>query len=246
MRACTKISDDSPYAVKEVIYMNEEVKDYQQNARREYEILQLLQPHSGIVEAFNFYEGKDKSQIVMERLTGCTIAEFREAKMSLSEEIVISMIRQLVQATEHMHMHKVVHRDLNPRNVFMQLEGRDMSKVTCQTRVKIIDFNVSRMKKSLDETDIEAAIESSPILNSFESSILKSDLLFPNRSNKIGTPIYRAPELCSMKASHYTQAIDLWGLGCIVYSLLVGKDAFTEGKQLSLDIRNGFFDKECT
>lgn len=51
-------------------------------------------------------------------------------------------------------------------------------------------------------------------------------------STKIGTPMYRPPEFCSMQMQGeiYTQAVDLWGLGCIMYALLVGSDPFPENR----------------
>lgn len=105
---------------------------------------------------------------------------------------MVLLIRQLVQAIEHMHLCRVVHRDLNPRNVFLELQGEEVS---FETKVKIIDFNVSRIlgpsNCNLDPTD-------------FDMSGDTSDLVFAHKSTKVGTPIYRAPELCSMKGKFYT------------------------------------------
>lgn len=40
----------------------------------------------------------------------------------------------------------------------------------------------------------------------------------------IGTPVFMAPELCTDE--HYTFKVDIWALGCMLYSLLAKKYLF--------------------
>lgn len=40
----------------------------------------------------------------------------------------------------------------------------------------------------------------------------------------LGTPMYMAPEL--IKDKEYTEKVDVWALGCIVYILLTGSPPF--------------------
>ena len=40
----------------------------------------------------------------------------------------------------------------------------------------------------------------------------------------LGTPLYMAPEL--VKQDMYTEKVDVWSLGCIVYQLLTGITPF--------------------
>lgn len=100
-----------------------------------------------------------------------------------------------------MHKQKVVHRDFNPTNVFL----------TDDNLIKIIDFNVSQL------IDAEKHI-----LPEGESKFKYS--LF----TKTGTPLYSAPELHT--AFRYTEAIDIWGVGIVLYLLLSGEVPFTEKK----------------
>lgn len=44
--------------------------------------------------------------------------------------------------------------------------------------------------------------------------------------NSRGTSSYRAPELLQ-EDSVFTETVDIWGLGCILFELVVGKRAFT-------------------
>lgn len=67
-----------------------------------------------------------------------------------------------------MHQNKVVHRDFNPKNVFLTIEGE----------VKIIDFNVSKL------------VEVEHNLNRQTESKFRYSLF-----TKTGTPVYTAPEM---------------------------------------------------
>lgn len=69
-----------------------------------------------------------------------------------------------------------------------------------QKEVKLIDFNISNSKNS-DSLNVE---------NKFTSVF----------HTQISSPLYCAPELRSM--SPYTESIDIWGLGIILFTMLFG------------------------
>jgi serine/threonine protein kinase len=46
------------------------------------------------------------------------IINFRRGDPLEAKEIVITM-KELLNALEHIHLNKVIHRDFNPRNVFV-------------------------------------------------------------------------------------------------------------------------------
>ena len=43
---------------------------------------------------------------------------------------------------------------------------------------------------------------------------------------KTGTPVYTAPELHS--SYRYSENVDMWGVGTILYMMLIGEPPFTE------------------
>jgi len=53
---------------------------------------------------------------------------------------------------------------------------------------------------------------------------------------QVATPVYSAPELLGLdsnsETSNYTNAVDIWSLGCVIYELLVGSKLFTSEFQL--------------
>jgi len=54
---------------------------------------------------------------------------------------------------------------------------------------------------------------------------------------QVSTQIYGAPEVLGLNStsetSVYTNAVDIWSLGCVIYELLVGTHLFTSGEQVS-------------
>lgn len=97
------------------------------------------------------------------------------------------------------------------------------------TKIKIIDFNVSKLYHTPLLLDSRSS-------NSDDSS-KQNDCddptkpIFELQSTRVGTPMYRPPEFMRLVGALYTQAVDLWGLGCVIYTLLTGDDPF--------DYRNG-------
>ena len=59
----------------------------------------------------------------------------------------------------------------------------------------------------------------------FEITDKKIKQQFDLTSARVGTHMYRAPEMVSRKKT-FSYAIDGWGLGCTLYFLLVGKPPF--------------------
>ena len=46
-------------------------------------------------------------------------------------------------------------------------------------------------------------------------------------SPRVGTPIYRAPEILQ-RGQMYSESVDVWAAGCCVYFMLVGHPPFQE------------------
>jgi serine/threonine protein kinase len=47
-------------------------------------------------------------------------------------------------------------------------------------------------------------------------------------SEGIGVVGYRAPELLAVEPVPYTNKVDIWALGCILFALVMGRDAFSD------------------
>ncbi len=82
--------------------------------------------------------------------------------------------------------------------------------VTTEGEVKILDFNVSKL--------IGGDSHKAPESSKWQYSMF----------TKTGTPIYTPPEL--HLDFRYSEAVDMWGVGTVLYTMLSGEVPFTEKK----------------
>jgi serine/threonine protein kinase len=116
------------------------------HAEREFAIMERLNGNKNIVKGEEYVPEQRRSRgyIVMEKIKGETILnmvaqteEQYHAKIGgpFSEDRARIIMRQIVNAVQYMHERGVIHRDMNPTNVFIVEDNL----------VKILDFNVSKL-----------------------------------------------------------------------------------------------------
>lgn len=129
--------------------------------------------------------------LVMPLLKGRTLAEALLGK-ALTLEESLGYLRDIGRGLVAAHEADVVHRDLKPQNVFLHEDGEG-------TRVKILDFGISR-------------------INTSPSSLTAAD-------RTLGSPQYMSPE--QLLGSKVDQRADLWSFGVIAFQLFARRLPFT-------------------
>ncbi|KAL4102442.1 hypothetical protein PRIC1_006187 [Phytophthora ramorum] len=172
----------------------------------EVELLQHLPQHPHIVgfrEAFWFLSDEAGAQIlvlILEYADGGDLEEYLRSPSGspLQEDEARRIFKQLAQAVNHLHSHRVVHRDLKCGNVFLFRSGR----------VVLGDFGTSKLLPPGAGTGAEQELEAQGLT-----------------STVVGSPLYMSPEL--LEGDPYGFATDIWSLGCVLYELFSGgKPAF--------------------
>jgi serine/threonine protein kinase len=110
--------------------------------QREVQILRQTS-HPGVVKYIDCYMNRGKVYIGMELCKGGNLKE-RLEKGKMSEEEGKKLIKQVLEALEHLHKHEIVHRDIKPENILFDLEGN----------AKITDFGLSRMMQAAQKMTI--------------------------------------------------------------------------------------------
>jgi len=126
--------NNSFVAIKEVDKTHYSPTD--SSLEREVYILSEVQ-HSNIVKLICTYVTPSKVFIVTELAAGGELLERIVEQGKFSEEDARSVIHQVLQGVEYLHMRKVVHRDLKLENILL-------SDKTPQATVKIADFGLAR------------------------------------------------------------------------------------------------------
>ena len=110
------------------------------------------------------------------------------------------MTLQLLRALEYIHSKGVVHRDLKLSNILItEAIINDGKHLSKRIFVKICDFGLAVRILHPDEEHFTLC----------------------------GTPNYIAPEIAAQRSSHGYPA-DLWSIGCLFYSMMVGEPPFEQ------------------
>eukprot|EP00927_Polykrikos_kofoidii_P026834 TRINITY_DN23827_c0_g3_i1.p1 TRINITY_DN23827_c0_g3~~TRINITY_DN23827_c0_g3_i1.p1 ORF type:complete len:594 (+),score=145.97 TRINITY_DN23827_c0_g3_i1:384-2165(+) len=159
---------------------------------REISILRTLK-HENIVQLHEMAQTSSGDPlIVMEYCQSSLLELLNSRKHDLSFSEVKYIIRQVLDATRHMHERGILHRDLATKNVLFNLSGE----------IKVCDFGISRFAFGQDE----------------EFGFVSAKNL--ENPNMIVSLPYRAVELLLGQAN-YGPALDVWAAGCILGEILL-------------------------
>ncbi|HEX3127877.1 MAG TPA: tetratricopeptide repeat protein [Thermoanaerobaculia bacterium] len=205
-----------PVAVKVMTGERARNLQYRASFRNEVQAVASLD-HPGIVLVFDHgevsREAEDASRgllpagspcLAMELADGGTLASI--ARETLDWPELRRILLALLDALAHAHARGVVHRDLKPSNVL--LFGDDPEGLPGQRRLKLADFGLAQafeLQVGPDSTDFVC-----------------------------GTPTYMAPEQLRGEWRDYGPWTDLYGLGCLAWSLAAGHPPFNETGLLQL------------
>ncbi len=170
-------------------------------ARLEIEALGRLR-HTNIVRALGAESTADgRPFLVLERLTGCTLAqelELRGGFLPVGEALAITA--QILSALSATHELGLVHRDVKPSNVFV------CQRVAGAPLVKLLDFGIARVTPD--------APPDAP-----------DPLALPTESGAVvGTPRYTSPE--GAKGDRVDQRADLYAVALVLYKMVAGRGPF--------------------
>jgi serine/threonine-protein kinase len=105
--------------------------------------------HPNIVTVYDVGSIDDAPYIMMELLTGKTLGDILLEGQRLTLEQTLECVAQLADALDYAHAKNVVHRDMKPDNIVLDLE---------QKLVKIADFGIARLNQSEVSDSTQAGI----------------------------------------------------------------------------------------
>jgi serine/threonine-protein kinase len=153
----------------------------------------------GVIDLGSLDDGSP--YMVMERLTGETLADRVASERGLPFDDVVDILVQVLSALIAAHDQRILHRDIKPENVFLT------ARVGCPPLVKLLDFGVSKVMGD-------------------PASDPRDDLSLTRTGMVMGTPYYMAPEQARGERT-IDARVDLYACGVIMYESLTGKRPFT-------------------
>ena len=167
--------------------------------QREAQVLASLS-HPNIATLYGLEVSDGKRFIVMELVEGHTLAQ-RLLKGPMPVEEALEVCRQIAEGLEYAHEHGIIHRDLKPANIKLRPDGV----------AKILDFGLAR---ALQPAAAATDMSHSPTIT---AAATRAGVI-------LGTAAYMSPEQARGKT--LDQRTDIWALGCVLYEMLTGRQAF--------------------
>jgi serine/threonine protein kinase len=131
--------------------------------------------------------------MIMEYFEGQTLEDFIQKNGPLETNHAIVVFTQIAKSIEGLHELGIAHRDIKPENIL----------INENMEIKLIDFNISKACASHEPFNTES-------LKRFRSVY----------HSQVSSPLYCAPEL--KNSLSYTESIDIWGLGVLLFTMLLG------------------------
>ncbi|MEX2015815.1 MAG: protein kinase [Candidatus Hydrogenedentales bacterium] len=156
--------------------------------------------HPNIAAIYDLAQSGSTKFLVLELIEGETLAD-RLRRGAVPPEEALLIIKQVLEALEAAHEKGICHRDLKPANIKISAEGV----------VKVLDFGLA---KFMQTPGSQPLLSNSPTLS--VAGTIPGVIL--------GTAGYMSPEQAKgYEADHRS---DLFSVGCILYELLSGHQAF--------------------
>lgn len=173
--------------------------------------------HPHIVTAYSVGDHEGHPYVALEYLEGETLRQ-RMDRGRLSVVESLEYARTIAAALAEAHDHKILHRDLKPENVVLPPDGR----------LRVLDFGLAKVvanpEAELAATKTDSTAPTQDTLVRELAGAGSADKTDTGDQGFTGTPFYMAPE--QWQAEPSTKATDIWGLGVILYEMLVGERPF--------------------
>ncbi|HEX6245610.1 MAG TPA: serine/threonine-protein kinase [Polyangiales bacterium] len=135
--------------------------------------------------------------LVMEMVRGEPLSELL-ARGRLRVRMACELGCELLRALEAVHRAQVVHRDVKPSNLIVDLDSG-----TSLPRLRLLDFGIGKVMRS---------------------SSRRSNPALTRPGEVVGTPMYMAPE--QMLEGAIDQRVDVYAAGIVLFEMLAGRPPF--------------------
>lgn len=173
--------------------------------------------HPSIVKLLSFSESQEHYFLVLELMEGGELFHQIVKLTYFSENLARHVILQVAHGIRHLHEDRgVVHRDIKPENLLFEPIPITPSKVPIHRPYD---------EEKEDEGEFILGVGGGGIGRVKIADFGLSKVVWNEQTmTPCGTVGYTAPEI--VKDERYSKSVDMWALGCVLYTLLCGFPPF--------------------
>ena len=136
------IANRIPGKKEVLVYAPKNMKEYQRGKEKflnEARTVAKFNNHPNILDVYDFFEDNQTAYMIMDFLDGMSFKEYiREKGGRVNVETAVNVTLCVLDALKAVHKAGILHRDINPSNIFICRNGE----------VKLIDFGASRIENT--------------------------------------------------------------------------------------------------
>ncbi|HET9481044.1 MAG TPA: protein kinase, partial [Candidatus Polarisedimenticolia bacterium] len=157
--------------------------------------------HANIVPVFEVFEAEGQLWLAMELVAGRSLRELLDSQGALPLPEFLGCAEGLAGALAEAQRHRILHRDITPRNILIGADGRP----------RLTDFGLARHFVPQGEESMAPTTAGGPVTR---------------RGAIVGTPGYMAPE--QVLGRPLDTRCDIFSLGAVLYEMCTGRPAFPQ------------------
>ncbi|KAK4132014.1 Pkinase-domain-containing protein [Trichocladium antarcticum] len=187
------------------------------NILKEVQIMRQID-HPNVIKLIDFSESRQYYYIILELAPGGELFHQIVRLTYFSEDLSRHVITQVANALEYLHEEKgVVHRDIKPENILFHPTPFVPSK---NPKPK-----AAGDEDKVDEGEFIKGVGAGGIGQIKIADFGLSKVVWESSTmTPCGTVGYTAPEI--VKDERYSKSVDMWAMGCVLYTLLCGFPPF--------------------
>jgi len=153
-------ADGKEVALKTIPKIDPEFTAFTQ---KEYNVLRSIK-HPHIIQAFDFFETEEQIVLVLELFGGQSLEDTVHcaSRRCLDEGVTKGLFKMLLQAIDHLHQHRIVHRDVKAANILVSHDLADLRLVDFNTAQQLMEGGALTMTGTLQYAAPEVLLGDSP------------------------------------------------------------------------------------
>jgi serine/threonine protein kinase/tetratricopeptide (TPR) repeat protein len=167
--------------------------------------------HKNIVQVYDIGKQAGMEYIAFEFVDGPTVRRWQNGR-PIDPYIAARIATDVARAVQHAHDQGIIHRDLKPANVLLDGAGVFPLPGEGGENTTIPDSRVSVRVPKVMDFGLAKAVEGG-------SNLTLSGVA-------CGTPNYMAPEQVKSGPNSARPAVDVWGMGAVLFEMLTGRPPF--------------------